>query len=1071
VTAGYLGAGIYRLAVTPTRGLGLKLEYSPASRSFKVLEVIRDGPAEKTGLYQGESIVTIDGQTATRFALYKLGLTANSQDATKLGMKASESADQRSVSVILASLPPRWFLALLAFGSLVCGMVSLVLNYRYPAPPEKGGKTLAWVLATAIFPVFLASVLVLISLFADLPLWIFLLLGLPACLAAPFFVGALGTGFDIEGPAWRNVIVGAAMLVPLPVLIAIHLTHPPGKDVDARDLVTDLGIDYLEALGMLLLLIALFVAVCWFFRSRRGYKMLPFLNAADMQFNGQAVSEELAGELQRIHDAHRDLLGLYGRYVVENEDQRGSSRSQRLSGGSKDKSKLIGSRVSEISTSPMTEKASLGEIATFKVGDNSFSLGQFFSDLKTFWAATDPKGIFGGSIRRHGADVRVIVSFREEGRTGLWSVVRRVEPEKHGNEFAKLLRELAFTIYPDIEENSACTTREALREYVEAIFQLKTYFESQDSQVAFRSLAKAVYFCRSACRAAANDEKVSPLLPMLLARTCLVREQMNEADEFSDLAIKMAPEPNEQRDSETAAAWWLRGWFDYKRGNYMGAERSFRGALDSDRKFEKAWDGLASVMLATNRRKQAVRAIAELGNCVHEKLKKKNLQERRLEEDNQRNKSLKKSVILADLFQEFGLSRHARAQCRAASKKRLKDLFGPNDIWVQIRLGGLLAETPGRSKAGLEILEKVRRGLEGRQAQLVAQINSDSAFRKIFIDVPKVESDLAAVSAALGHVYATLGLIHLGDSDTEGARMAEKEFRNAVKVAPTLGWAYSGLGEALHTAGRYADAEDTLQVGLHFGRLSGKEDPRTHYLLGDIYQREAETEKAIAHLTWAIALAPEWAEPHLMIGDIYASKGKPEKAIAKFKRVTDLEPQSADPHCRLGYLYRDMGKLDVSLEEFRIAQKLDPKGFDAFHGAGGTLRQMGRFSEAAEEFRSAIRIGGEEAYAHIALSKCYESLGQCEPAVQSRNAALALGDTGIAGKYNRACYWALMGDTKRALQLLSEAIGSGETTPLAVANDIDLASLYDHPGFKVLLSTDDRCQDKEISGEARGTAS
>ena len=983
VTGGYVGAGIYRLAVTPTRGLGLRVKYLPATDSLNVLELIRDGPAEKAGLHQGQSIVTIDGHAASRFSLYRLGLTANSQDKIKLGVKANEAAAASSASVVLASLPLRWFFLFLAFGSLVCGVVPLVLSYRYPAPPENRKNIVSWIVALAIFPVFLACVLVLISLFADLPVWVFLLLGLPACLAAPFIVivWTLGRGFDFNEPAWRNFIVAAGILLPLPLLISIHITHPPGKDVDGRDLITDLGFDYLEALGILLLLVALFVALCWFFRDKRGYRMLPFLNAADKLFNGQAVAEELAAELQRINDAHRDLHQLYRRYVLGEKELRDSRGSPVY----KSKSKLSGSPVSNLSTAPMTEKAIAGEIATFKVGDNSFSLGQFFSDLKRFWSATDPKGIFSGSIRRHGTDVRVIVSFREEGCPKLWSVARKVQPKNHGNEFARLVRELAFTIYPDIEEeNSVCKTRKALRAYVEGILQLKMYFETRDSQVELHSLAKAIYFCRSAYRVARNDDWVSPLLPMLLARSCLVQEDLRRADEFSDLAmIRMSAEPNEQRNSEVAAAWWLRGWLDYKRSNYVGAERGFRSALDADRRFENAWRGMASLMLATGRRKHAVRAIAELGNCEHERLKKKNLHERRLEEEKRKNRGLKKAIILADLFQEFGLTRHARAQCRAAAKNRLRNFFLPEDIWVRIRLGVFRGETPGPTKAAHETLEKARRDLENRRARLLTRIDSDGAFRRIFKDVSELESKLCAVNAALGHVYAHLGVIYLNDEKKEGARAAEKEFRNAINVAPTLDWAYSGLGDALHRAGRYSDAEKALQVGLHFGSLSGQDNARTHHLLGDIYRRSAKAKEAIAQLKRAVELAPEWPEPHRL----------------------------------LGYLHRSVGNL----------------------------------SEAAAEFKEAVRIDDGDAYSHISLAICYEGLEEIELALQPRKRATELGDTQIADTYGRACFWALLGDPKRALQLLGDAISSGQVTNEEARNDIDLISLRDQPDFQALV--------------------
>jgi hypothetical protein len=72
-------------------------------------------------------------------------------------------------------------------------------------------------------------------------------------------------------------------------------------------------------------------------------------------------------------------------------------------------------------------------------------------------------------------------------------------------------------------------------------------------------------------------------------------------------------------------------------------------------------------------------------------------------------------------------------------------------------------------------------------------------------------------------------------------------------------------------------------------------------------------------------------------------------------------------------------------------------------------------------------------------------------ASESRERALKLTDSQIEDKYERACFWALTGNRKRALQLLSEAISSGDATTKQAANDIDLVSLHGDPEFEALV--------------------
>ncbi|MCU1252357.1 MAG: hypothetical protein JWQ49_5386 [Edaphobacter sp.] len=329
VTLGYLAAVTYWLVLTPSRTLGFKTD-----SSFHVTDT--DGPESRGQLQNGDTIVAIDGLPPERFSFFKLALTAAPQKTLELKVQPKDRP-VHSVSLILRPPQRGWILPLLTLGSLLCALISLILNYRHPAPPEDLRKSVGWVVAGAILPLFLACTLALMSLFASLPLWVFLVLGLPGCLAPLLFFCGMRIGFDTETVAWRNVGLGAAMLFPLPLLIAIHLAHP-GKDADPRDLLTDVGMDYLDALGMFLLIAGLFIALCWCFRQKRGYALLPFLTADDKEFNGQAVSKELTAELQRIDNAQRDLRRLYKRYVLGEDDSASSSgrgRIANMQGGQK----------------------------------------------------------------------------------------------------------------------------------------------------------------------------------------------------------------------------------------------------------------------------------------------------------------------------------------------------------------------------------------------------------------------------------------------------------------------------------------------------------------------------------------------------------------------------------------------------------------------------------------------------------------------------------------------------------------------------------------------------------------
>src|SRR5262245_18993437 len=334
MVVGYLTIGLSRFGVPPDQGFGLKADYLPATGSFKVIDIAEGSPASYAGLHKDELITAINDRSPLgRFAFDWLAWNGAPAGDVNLQMTAPDYSPPRTAIVTLRFAFPKWFFSLIAMGSLLCGLVFFLLNQCYPAPQENVGRAMGAVVLTAQFPMFVPMVLWRsISPLIYLPLWALLLVGLPSCIVPLFLVPKLGIGFDPEAPSWRTGLLIVGMLLPLPFLIAIHVSHRLSKGVDPRDFITDVGLDYLTALGVLLLLTGLFVSLRWFFRSKSGYRILPFVHATDDEFNGQLIAEELAAALQRIDDAHQILDRLYQRYVLYDEydqDRRVSPRSRR----------------------------------------------------------------------------------------------------------------------------------------------------------------------------------------------------------------------------------------------------------------------------------------------------------------------------------------------------------------------------------------------------------------------------------------------------------------------------------------------------------------------------------------------------------------------------------------------------------------------------------------------------------------------------------------------------------------------------------------------------------------------
>lgn len=82
---------------------------------------------------------------------------------------------------------------------------------------------------------------------------------------------------------------------------------------------------------------------------------------------------------------------------------------------------------------------------------------------------------------------------------------------------------------------------------------------------------------------------------------------------------------------------------------------------------------------------------------------------------------------------------------------------------------------------------------------------------------------------------------------------ALRVFERASAAAPRDPWLLVGVGLAAHLVGRSDQAIAALERAIHFDSSV----PQAHVLLGDLYARQAELERAIHHYQLASELAPE----------------------------------------------------------------------------------------------------------------------------------------------------------------------------------------------------------------------
>jgi Flp pilus assembly protein TadD len=150
---------------------------------------------------------------------------------------------------------------------------------------------------------------------------------------------------------------------------------------------------------------------------------------------------------------------------------------------------------------------------------------------------------------------------------------------------------------------------------------------------------------------------------------------------------------------------------------------------------------------------------------------------------------------------------------------------------------------------------------------------------------------------------------------------AEREFRTALDLKPSLSEAHINLGALLASQSRVAEAEKHFQAALD----SNSRDPEAHYNLGLCLARQEKVEEGMRHFSIVVELKPDHAKAHYHLGASYAKRGDVPAALGHLHTAIQLNPDNAAAHYCLGVCLASEGKKSEAMDEFRTAAHLNPQ--------------------------------------------------------------------------------------------------------------------------------------------------
>jgi adenylate cyclase len=255
-------------------------------------------------------------------------------------------------------------------------------------------------------------------------------------------------------------------------------------------------------------------------------------------------------------------------------------------------------------------------------------------------------------------------------------------------------------------------------------------------------------------------------------------------------------------------------------------------------------------------------------------------------------------------------------------------------------------------------------------------------------------------------------------------------FRRAIELDPGYAQAHAGLADAL--------------VGLLLWRLVRPEDV---------------LDEAIAASKRALELAPDLAEAHVARANTLSLAGESARATAEFERAIELNGELYEAHYYFARHCHANGQHARALDEFEAAHRVRPDEFQALTLATSSAESLGDPARANEIAARAVGAALAEAEAdpengraRYLAAGLQARIGDIEGGRRNIEAAMRLRPDDFGTLYNAACFYAHVGETERALDLLDQAVATGLGFRNWIDHDSDFDSIRESPRFRRIVS-------------------
>ena len=373
----------------------------------------------------------------------------------------------------------------------------------------------------------------------------------------------------------------------------------------------------------------------------------------------------------------------------------------------------------------------------------------------------------------------------------------------------------------------------------------------------------------------------------------------------------------------------------------------------------------------------------------------------------------------------FGLARSKIAEnADAEAETLLTELLEvqPNHV------GGLLAQaklavTKNDEIAALALIDRA----ENEKSDFAAPLDRSRGLvlkGDILLSREKLDDALLAYrEASKLNDQSLRALLGMGEIHHQRGNVAEAlaNFKLAQGIEPSNLTAGLGVSRALISSvgeGNLKTARTNLEETLQ----EHPQEPRVHFLLGQVMAELNHADRAMASYEKAIALNEQYLEPYLALSNLHLKRERIEDAMKVLAKARQKMPNDPRIATSLGRGYLDRGEYSEAEHQFRQALRISPNHLPALYSLGVTLRRMSRLNDARATFERLSRIDARYPGLVMEQGLVLERTGQPEQALQIYRRELEQNPEDTEMKLRVAAALVLVGNCDEAMVMLRDVI-------------------------------------------------